>query len=217
MIEFRQKKFSLFSSMLSGAGKGAGYGAGFGTLGAGMQLGFRLKKDPSGKRPKIQDWGPEAATNMLIGAGLGAFVGAIFGAVDWTDKKINRHNTVNVRLMKDVVDLLKNAGLKEGQHFTRSSKESNRLKTKVCIAISRSDGDIKVVINQFSDNKLKELNKDLIKNIPNTSAVTERQFDRNNEIIITSISDSSTDAGLVAGIAERYIHSGYPVYLVEVG
>lgn len=214
MIKFRQKKFSLFSSMLSGAGKGVGYGAGLGTMGAAMRLGFRKKEN--GKRD-IHDWGPEALTNTLIGAGLGAFVGAICGAVDWTEKKINQHATVNVRLMKDVVDLLKNAGLKEGQHFTRSSKESNRLKTKVCIAISRSDGDIKVVINQFSDNKLKELNKDLIKNIPNTSAVTERQFDRNNEIIITSISDSSTDAGLVAGIAERYIHSGYPVYLVEVG
>lgn len=214
MIEFRQKNFGLFSSIASKAAVGAGYGASIGTLGAGMKLGFR--KRPDGKRD-INDWGPEALNTTLVGAGLGAFIGAIFGAADWISKRHNQKTTVNVRLMKTVVDALKKAGLKEGQDFTRDPKESSRMKTKVCIAISRIDGDIKIAINQISDNKLKDINKDLIQNIPNVAAVTEKQSDRYNDIVITSISDSSADAGLITGVAERYIHSGYPVYLVEVG
>ena len=69
----------------------------------------------------------------------------------------------------------------------------------------------------ISDPRLQGLAKDLVKNIPNKSAVNERTSDKFNDITITTISDSSMDAGLITGVAERFIHSGYPIQLVEVG
>ena len=56
-----------------------------------------------------------------------------------------------------------------------------------------------------------------MKRLPNTSATTEKVSDKFNDILITSISDSSADVGLIVGVIEKFIHSGYPVYLVEVG
>ena len=210
MIEFRQKDFSFLSNVLTGASLGASAG----TIAAGVG-GIRFKKKNGPQ--KDQQLGDGALGPVLVGAGLGALVGAICSGADSISKKSNIRSTVNNRLMNKVVDALKSAGLKEGSDFTRDSKESSRLKTKICISISRVDGELRVLINQISDPKLKELTKDLVKNLPNYSAVTERQSDRFNDIIITTISDSSADAGLVTGIAERFIHSGYPVYLIEVG
>ena len=210
MIEFRQKDFSFLSNVLTGASLGASAG----TIAAGFGgIRFKKKNEPQ----KDQQYGTEALGTVLIGAGLGALVGAICSGADSISKKSNIRSTVNNRLMNKVVDALKSAGLKEGSDFTRDSKESSRLKTKICISISRVDGELRILVNQVSDPKLKELTKDLVKNLPNYSAVTERQSDRFNDIIITTISDSSADAGLVTGIAERFIHSGYPVYLIEVG
>ena len=213
MIEFRQKEFSFSSSIV----KGAGIGAGFGSMAAGLG-GFRklFNKKKSGNDPNSQ-YGIEAISTTLIGAAAGAFLGALIASVDEVSKKSNIRSTVHNRLMDTIVSALKSSGLKEGYDFTRDPKEASRLKTKICISVSRVNGDLRILINQISDSKLKDLTKDLIKNIPNTSAVTERQSDRFNDIIITTISDSSADAGLVTGIAERFIHSGYPVYLIEVG
>ena len=214
MIEFRQKDFSFLSNVLTGAGLGASAG----TLAAGLGgVRFKKKKTPGSIQQENPLTGKEALGAVLIGAGLGAFAGAIFSGIDSISKKSNVRSTVNNRLVNKVVDALKSAGLKEGSDFTRDSKEASRLKTRICISISKVDGDLKVLINQISDPKLKDITKDLIKNLPNYSAVTERQSDRFNDIIITTISDSSADAGLVTGIAERFIHSGYPVYLIEVG
>ena len=41
--------------------------------------------------------------------------------------------------------------------------------------------------------------------------------DKFNEITITTISDSSADVGLIAGLAEKFIRANCPVYLIEVG
>ena len=209
MIEFRQKDFSLLSSVTTGASLGASAG----TVLAGINGISRFFR----KKSALDLSALESAGVVLVGAGLGALVGAICSGVDSITKKSNIRSTVNNRLMNKVVDALKSAGLKEGSDFTRDSKESSRLKTKICISISKVDGELRILVNQVSDPKLKELTKDLVKNLPNYSAVTERQSDRFNDIIITTISDSSADAGLVTGIAERFIHSGYPVYLIEVG
>lgn len=203
MIKFRQKDFGLVPNILKGATIGA-------TLGSG-QAGFRFRKADRSIRDDA------VATGTFYGAALGALAGALWTGIDYAVDKRNVRTTVNNRLLKSVVDALKKAGLKEGPDFTRDPKESSRMKTKVCIAISKVDGDLKILINQISDPKLKDLTKDLIKNIPNVSAVTERTSDRFNDITITSVSDSSADAGLVTGIAERFIRSGYPVYLVEIG
>jgi len=215
MIEFRQKDFSFLTNVLTGASLGASAG----TIAAGFG-GIRFKKKntttPAAPAPD-QQYGRDSLGAVLIGAALGAFAGALYSGVDAISKRSNIRSTVNNRLMNKVVDALKSTGLKEGSDFTRDSKESSRLKTKICISISRVDGELRILVNQVSDPKLKDLTKDLVKNLPNYSAVTERQSDRFNDIIITTISDSSADAGLVTGIAERFIHSGYPVYLIEVG
>ena len=201
MIEFRQKDFGLVSNILKGTTIGT-------TLG-GTIAGFRR-----GSKDEVND---AAIKGALYGAALGALAGVLWTGIDYLSNKGNIRNTVNNRLFSSVVESLKKAGLKEGKDFTRDSKEASRMRTKVCIAVSKVDGDLKVLINQVSDPKLKDITKDLIKNIPNVAAVTERTSDRYNDISITSISDSSADAGLVTGIAERFIHSGYPVYLVEIG
>lgn len=211
MIEFRQKNFSFSSSVI----KGSSLGAGFGAMAAGLG-GFRRIFNRKNNNNDPQ-YGLNALNTVLIGAAAGAFLGALSSGIDEISKRSNIRNTVQNRLMGTIVDALKSAGLKEGSDFTRDPKEASRLKTKICISVSKVDGDLRILINQVSDPKLKDLTKDLIKNIPNYSAVTERQSDRFNDIIITTISDSSADAGLVTGIAERFIHSGYPVYLIEVG
>lgn len=208
MIEFRQKSFSFSSNLL----KGAILGSSVGTVAANFGARFRKKRgdsDPSS--------GLDGLTTTFVGAGLGALVGIIAAGVDEVSNNINIRNTAKNRLMNNIVDALKAAGFKEGSDFTRDPKESNRLKTKICISVSKSDGDLYILVNQIADPKLKDVTKDLTKNIPNLSAVTEKRSDRFNELVITTISDSSADAGLVAGIAERFIRSGYPVYLIEVG
>lgn len=203
MIEFRQKKFGLVSNIAKFTSLGS-------TIG-GTVAGFRSKK---GGNEKLN---ADIRFGLLVGAALGVLAGTLWTGVEYIADRGNIKTTVNNRLFKSVIDLLKRAGLKEGKDFTRDAKESSRMKTKVCIAISRVDGDLKILINHVSDPKLKDLTKELINNIPNVSAVNEKMSDRFNDITITSISDSSADAGLITGIAERFIHSGYPVYLVEIG
>ena len=198
MIEFRQKDFSILSSTLKGASIGAS------VAGLANKI-FRPKEGTS--------------TALAIGGGFigGAALGALLGVLDEERTRFNRKHTVDNRLMKTVIENLKKDNFKEGQDFTRDPKRASELKTKVAIYISRVSGDLRIGINMISDPRLQGLAKDLVKNIPNKSAVSERTSDRFNDIVITTISDSSMDAGLVTGVAERFIHSGYPVQLVEVG
>lgn len=197
MIEFRQKDFSILGWTSGMAGVGATVGAGASWLRAG------------GKNSHAS----ETFTGMAIGAALGFLAGCI----DEGRERFNRKKTVDARLMKTVVENLKKDNFKEGYHFTLDPKTASELKTRVCICISKISGDLRILVNIVSDPKLKGIATDMIKNIPNKSAVSERNSDRFNDITITTISDSSMDAGLITGIAERFIHSGYPVQLVEVG
>ncbi len=207
MIEFRQKDFSIFSSTLSGAGTGFGLGMMYGK--------FRNRNSKLGQ----SNSGREVDENVLGIYGLiaGAALGALAGVIDEQRTRFNRKTTVDNRLMDTVVENLRKDNFKEGKDFTRDPKIANQLKTKVCICISKVSGDLRILINMVSDPKLQGLAKDLVKNIPNKSAVNERTSDKFNDITITTISDSSMDAGLVTGVAERFIHSGYPIQLVEVG
>ena len=207
MIEFRQKDFSIFSSTLSGAGTGFGLGMMYGK--------FRNRNSKTGQ----SNSGREVDENVLGIYGLiaGAALGALAGVIDEQRTRFNRKTTVDNRLMDTVVENLRKDNFKEGKDFTRDPKIANQLKTKVCICISKVSGDLRILINMVSDPKLQGLAKDLVKNIPNKSAVNERTSDKFNDITITTISDSSMDAGLVTGVAERFIHSGYPIQLVEVG
>lgn len=206
MIEFRQKDFSIWTSTLAGAGTGFSAGTLIG------RFRNRNSKTEETKSGKVDE-------NLFGVYGLiaGAALGALAGVIDKQRTKFNRKTTVDDRLMNTVVENLIKDNFKEGKDFTRDPKIATQLKTKVCICISRVSGDLRILVNMVSDPRLQGLAKDLVKNIPNKSAVNERTSDKFNDITITTISDSSMDAGLVTGVAERFIHSGYPIQLVEVG
>lgn len=152
-------------------------------------------------------------SGVLIGAALGALVGSI-GELSNT---LSRRSVNADRLMKDILSILKKDNFKEGKDFTRDPKMADRLKTRVCIAVSRNSGDLRVLINTKADPKLKTVTERAIKNIPNAGVVTRTARNEFNDITISTISDNSADAGLVSGIVSQFIHSGFPVYLVEVG
>ena len=208
MVKFRQKNFSILSSAI----KGATLGTTIGSLAAGLSN-FVPKFRMGGENDKGQ-------INRLavIGAGtvIGAGLGTLAGLISEGDKFISRKN-VDTRLMEVVRENLLKSGLKEGVHFTRDPKTATDIKTKVCIVITKYSGELRLLINTVADSKLKSLVLDMTKNLPNTSVINKSASDRYNEITLTSISDSSFNAGLITGIAERFIHTGYPVYLVEVG
>lgn len=211
MIEFRQKKFSILSDTLAGATIGS-------TAGGLISI-FRPKasksfeKENRDKEVARKEGLLTTAACTVVGAALGALVGSIKSIAT----KVNRKNTVDRRLMYKVIEVLKRDGLKEGINFTKDPKTATSLKTKVCIVISKVSGELRLSVNLVSDPKLKTVSDEIIKRLPNTSVTTEKMSDKFNDIVITSISDASADTGLVVGIIEKFIHSGYPVYLVEVG
>ena len=204
-----QKKLSLLSSIVGGAGAGAALGTVAGNLMPVFRKGATDKTNTSEKR------------GAIISIGVGAIIGAALGALNYTLKEINvavnRKTTVNKRLMKTVVENLNKDGFKEGKDFTRDPKTADQLKTKVCIVMSKVSNDLRILINTVSDSKLKRITDEVIGRIPNVSVVNTKLTDKYNDITISTISDSSADASLVTGIAEHFIHSKYPIYLVEVG
>lgn len=214
MIKFRQKDFSVLSSTIKGATIGSSIGAiasGFSSLIPNdIKNRFRIKGGADS----------ETLTKLaVVGTGtiIGASLGLLAGAIKESDKLISRKLTVDNRLMETVKDCLIKTGFKEGHDFTRDPKTANNLKAKICIVITRNSGELRVLINTVADTKLKNLTDELVKNLPNTSVVNKTVTDKFNEITLSRISDASADAGLITGIAEKFIHSGYPVYLVEVG
>ena len=209
MIEFRQKNFGILSDITTGAAIG-GSAAGIGSL---FRKKFYKDKDSKNNESLFRNDLLLTSSGVVIGAALGALVGGI----KEISTKINRKNTVDRRLMSKVIEYLKKDGLKEGIDFTRDPKTATSLKTKVCVVISKVSGELRISVNLVSDPKLKTVSDEIIKRLPNIAASTEKMSDKFNDITITSISDASADAGLIVGVVEKFIHSGYPVYLVEVG
>ena len=209
MIEFRQKNFGILSDITTGAAVG-GTAAGIGSL---FRKKFWRDKDNKNNESLFRSDLFLTTSGVVVGAALGALVGGI----KEISTRINRKNTVDRRLMSKVVEYLKKDGLKEGIDFTKDPKTATSLKTKVCIVISKVSGELRISVNLASDPKLKTVSDEIIKRLPNMAASTEKISDKFNDITITSISDASADAGLVVGVVEKFIHSGYPVYLVEVG
>ena len=205
MIKFRQKDFSFIGKVVSGTALGTSVGTLASKLGAKIPVKFK------GKYSELSG-GTLIGASTLVGAALGALAGSLMEG----SNLISRRNADN-RLLPMVIDDLKKTGFREGYDFTRDPKKANELKTKVCLVVTRNSGDLRILINTMSDPKLKDFVERTMKNIPNMSAVTRKASDKFNEITITTISDSSADVGLVAGLAEKFIRSNYPVYLIEVG
>lgn len=201
MIKFRQKQFGILSDVEGGAKLGS-------LLGSLATLPMFRKKDIG--------WNTKLA---IIGGGtiIGAGLGLLVGLTKELTTKVNRARTVDARLMQGVIDNLKKDGFKEGIDYTRDPKIANDLKTKVCIVISKNSGNLQLLVNTVADRNLKTVAFNMVKNIPNTATVNTKLSDKYNDISISTISDSSADLGLVTGIAEYFIRSKYPVYLVEVG
>lgn len=200
--KFKRKDFSLKDDMV----KGASIGGAAGTLSG-------IVSKAAGNSTSLAGTLVYTATGSIIGAALGALHHIFKKGVD----RSNRQATVDARLMNSVVDDLKATGFKEGINFTRDPKTADDLKVRVSIVISKVSGELNLIINMIADDKLKDLTKDMITRLPNTSAVTSKVEDKYNEITITSISDNSANAGLIAGICNYFIRNKYPVYLVEVG
>lgn len=219
-VKFRKKNFSILGDTI----KGANIGLGIGTMGnIFTPKKLSIKKSNSnrvkGLKKEYNSLGKYEKRLVLpiAGAIIGAGLGALYGLAKEGSDLLSRRSVNSHRLMPDVFDNLKKLSFKEGIDYTRSPKEANQLKTRVCIVITKNNGDLKILINTVSDPKLKDISTETLKNIPNSSVITNTVSNNFNEVIITTISDGSADAGLVTGICERFIRSGYPVYLIEVG
>ena len=222
MINFRKKEFSILGDTLQGASIGGSLGIIASGLGGKDAKGIKLPKFRNISDNKINSFNNSSSLikrTGVIGAGIiiGASLGALVGLIRKGDELISQKSTVDKRLMDKVITDLKKAGFKEGINFTRDPHEADKLKTPISIAITRNSGELKLLVNTITDDKLKSITKELIKNLPNSSVVSQEAKNRYNEISITSISDGSADVGLIAGIAERFIRNKYPIYLVEVG
>ena len=170
-------------------------------------------------REKYNNADPYLKNALLVvgGVAIGATLGALAGAIMDVTNHISGRKSLNDRLMKDVCVNLKKMGFQEGRHYTRDPKVSTLLKTKVCLVISKSSDEMKLLINTVNDNGLKSITGQITKNLPTMSTVTEKVSDRFNELNITTMTSDNGNATWVASIAEKFIKGGYPVYLVEVG
>jgi hypothetical protein len=167
--------------------------------------------------------GKDVLRSVGIGTLIGGALGLAFGLVKKVSKAINNRSTVDSsRLMKGIIDNLKNTrNLVEGKDFTRDPKRANELKTRVCIVISKESGDLHLLINLVSDNRLSKVTNILIHDIKkakgdNYLKVNEKLSDRYNEILITTVARDA-NVNLISGVIERYVKEGYPVYILEVG
>lgn len=218
MITFRRKDFSILSDTV----KGAIIGGNVATLSLPLSEKNAKNIKYEGSNPtfrKLNTLSPFAKRLGVVAAGtlVGAALGALVGTIKKGDEAISRKLTVDNRLMDRVVEDLKKTGFKEGSDFTRDPKTADSLKSAISVAITRNSGELRLLVNTIADNKLKDITKNIIRNLPNSSAVTEESKSRYNEISITTISDGTADVGLIAGICEKFIRNKYPVYLVEVG
>lgn len=212
--KFGVKKYSTASDILDNTFNGAALGGAIGGPIGGYMLAKALKP---GQNPTGYEIGKAGLKGLGAGMLVGAALGLIYGGIKAISRVSNRNSTVNDRLLPQILEILKKQGFKEGKNFTRDPHMADLMKTKVCITISKYSNDLQLVVNCIDDQKLKDISSSMTKNLPNTSRVITEEKNRFNNILITKISDGSADAGLISGMAEYYIRSGFPVYFVEVG
>ena len=164
---------------------------------------------------KIGDFkNTDTAYLSLSGAIIGASLGALWTAAEWVTGKFTGKPIIN-QCLDLVVTNLKKMGFKEGQHFTKDRKIADSLKTKITIAIVKTNGNLVVLVNSKNDPKLNKVNKDIVRNLP-TETISQKENDRFNEITITSMSSNNGDSVFISSLAEKFIKAGFPVYLLEV-
>ena len=156
----------------------------------------------------------DTAYLSLSGAIIGASLGALWTAAEWVTNKFTEKPIVN-QCLDLVITNLKKIGFKEGKDFTKDRKVADSLKTKVTIAIVKTNGNLVVLVNSKNDQKLNKVNKDIVRNLP-TETISQKENDRFNEITITSMSSNNGDSVFISSLAEKFIKAGFPVYLLEV-
>jgi len=230
MTKFKRKEFSSY--ILSDTLKGAGYGATAGTFAGALNLSPTLKgknwiaKVYNSQKQRNREAGrsgafEQTANQRLLIAAAGTLIGAALGAIVGTAKtiseKISQHGTDN-RLLKNVMGKLGTLGYKEGIDYTRDPETANRLRTKVCLVITRDAANISLLVNMVNDNKLSKDADKILRSLPGKPQIRySRTTDKYNDITISTISKSGSNADLVTNIVDGFIKAGYPVYLVEVG
>ena len=210
MVKFRAKVFSdMFGDMWTGAMIGASGGA------LSSQLLGRVHDGDYNSTTK----NPNIKRALLItggGAVLGAALGGIWNVIKSVDRNKNINRTVDNRLMQKVIEILETKGYKEDKDFTRDPRYADRLKTKVCIVVSKYSDDLRLLINTANDERLTRLRDEIIKSVPNGSVSNSSAGNRFNEITLSTIT-SANDSKIIADVAKNFIKNRYPVYLVEVG
>lgn len=149
------------------------------------------------------------AATTVLGAALGAIVGAIRTAKDAA-------RSTNNRLLKQVLPRLKSMGLVEGKDYTMDPKKANEIPTKVCIVLSSASGELQTVINSKDDRQLKQVVDKIVRMSPGRTQVST-QNNRFNEITITTAKNTAANVNQVISIIKSFVENGYPVYIVEVG
>ena len=164
------------------------------------------------KEKKLHD--KDSTYLAISGAIVGAALGALWTGAEWVTKKFNNRPVVNQCLDQAILNL-KKMGFKENQDFTKNKIIADNMKTKITIAIIKSNGNLVVIVNSKNDPKLGKINKDIIRNLP-TETISQKETDRFNEITITSMSSNNGDSVFISSIAEKFIKAGFSVYLMEV-
>jgi hypothetical protein len=209
----KKRKFRIgyYSEMVDDIFGGAAKGLAVGTMINGIAL-AATHKDKEGT------WGVKRALkvagySVLIGAGLGLVLGVTKKIAEVASRLKTNRRIINV-----VTKLLKKRGFEEERDFTLDPKTADLEKTKVTILVNKGNGDLKLALNVISDEKLAKVCEKIIRDLPDKSKSTQKESNRFNEIIITTLSGGKgNDAVLISDITEKFIRAGYPVYLIEVG
>ena len=196
--------FSLKEDVINGAMIGAGLGFGL------TRSPFKNPSNNKDKGKSIPDW-----KISLIGAGLGAIVGSL----KWASGKISRRTSKRF-LSDNITDRLLVSGYSKDKDFTKNPKIADLLKTKVCVVLSKSHSEMKILINTANEQKLNKLLEKIIKqeNPSEFSNKRSKSGEKFNELVLTSLPTSEEkDILYIMEIIETFIRNGYPVYIVEVG
>jgi hypothetical protein len=208
----KKKKFRIgyYSSLIDDIWGGTAKGLGVGGLVNGVAL--------SAAAITKKGWSVNQAFKAV---GYSVLIGASLGLVLGVTKKIAEkasRNKTNQRVINIVTKLLKNRGFEEEKDFTLDPKTADLEKTKVTILVNKGNGDLKLALNVISDEKLAKVCERIVRDLPDKSKSTQKESNRFNEIIITTLSGGKgNDAVLISDITEKFIRAGYSVYLIEVG